>query len=195
VVIGELTGLGEAVDTFPDCKVHPTIRLVKVVLGDELLWDFGQLDADIFVAVEGTIKIQVFNVKDCKFCSAAQQDAIKEELDELKGPYGCADITREANVVATNGDAGLVGVVCAGLDFACHAGVIDFLAAVGRDVGVVDGKESIRAFGPAGRYRSGLYQHFGIGGRVHWCTRCSRCPFIGGACPVGGSPEIGWNHP
>ena len=159
-VIGKLASLGEAVDTFSDFEVHPAVldKLVEVAFGDELLWDVGQLDADVFVAFKGSIKITVFDVKNNEFGSAAQKDAIEEELDKFEGSCGCADVTREANAVATNGDAGAVGVGLVGLDFANNARVGDLLAAVGGDVGVVDGKECVSTWGAlAGAVRT--YTH------------------------------------
>ena len=72
-VIGKLASLGEAVDALPYFEVHPAVldELVEVVFGDKLLRDVGQLDADVLVAVEGSIEIKVFDVKYNEFGPAA----------------------------------------------------------------------------------------------------------------------------
>jgi hypothetical protein len=73
------------------------------------------------------------------------KDTVEEELDKLKRGCVGADISRIAYAVATNGDAGAVGIVLFGTDFADHHGVTNFLVLVDWDVVVLDDEEGIGA--------------------------------------------------
>jgi len=150
-VVGKPAGLVDTIDAFPDFEVCPAIlgELVEAVFDNELLWGVVQLDADIFVfvAVEGSIKVKLCNVKYCKFGTATKQDTVEEDLDELEGLCRHVDVTRETNAVASNGDGSLVGVFFVGFNFAHHTGVCDFLAAVGEAFAIMDGEEGVGACG------------------------------------------------
>ena len=90
----------------------------------------------------------MFNVEDDKLGALAGQDAVDEELDELGGAGGRADVTREANAVTTDGDPGTIGVFLVRLAFTHNAGVCNFLAAVGGDVVMLVGEEGVGARDP-----------------------------------------------
>ena len=85
-VIGELSGLLEAVDAFVNFEVDPTIVCVfgEVVLVDEFLWDIGESDADVFRMVERRAEIEVGDVKATHACLGGGEDIVEHEFDEFK---------------------------------------------------------------------------------------------------------------
>ena len=60
----------EAVDTFGDFEVHPTIVVVllKVLFVDEFLWDLVDANAGIFWTIKWSFKVEVFEICCEKFC-------------------------------------------------------------------------------------------------------------------------------
>ena len=78
------------------------------------------------------------------------KDTVEEELDKLERGCVGADIPRIAYAVATDGDAGAVGIVFFWTDLTDHHGVTNFLALVGWNVLVVDDEEGIGACYPLG---------------------------------------------
>ena len=60
----------EAVDTFGDLEVHPTVVavLLKVVLDDEFLWDLVDTNAGIFWAIEWLFEVEVGEILCEKSC-------------------------------------------------------------------------------------------------------------------------------
>ena len=69
-IIGKFPSLLEAVDTFGDFKVYPTVVdvLFKVVLVDEFLWDLVDTNADIFWAIKWCFKVEDGEIRCEKFC-------------------------------------------------------------------------------------------------------------------------------
>ena len=59
---------------------------------------------------------------------------------------GCSHITWVAYAIATNGDAGEIGVFFLGSNCADHRGVGDLFATITGDVFVINNKEGIRDF-------------------------------------------------
>ena len=60
----------EAVDTFGDFKVHPTVVavLLKVVLVDEFLWNLVNANAGIFWTIKRRVEVEVGEICCEKFC-------------------------------------------------------------------------------------------------------------------------------
>ena len=59
----------EAVDTFGDFKLHPTVVdvLFEVVLVDEFVWDLVDTNAEIFWAIERRFEVEVGKIRCEKF--------------------------------------------------------------------------------------------------------------------------------
>ena len=64
-IIGKYPCLLEAVYTFGDFEVHPTVVAVlfKVLLVDELLWDLVDTNAGIFWAIEWRFEVEVGKIR------------------------------------------------------------------------------------------------------------------------------------
>ena len=82
--------------------------------------------------------------------SLTGKDTVEEELDKLERGCVGADIPRIAYAVATDGDAGVVGIVLFRTDLTDHHGVTNFLVLVGWNVLVVNDEEGIGACYPLG---------------------------------------------
>ena len=91
-IIGKFPCLLEAVDTFGDFKVYPTVLdvLFKAVLVDEFLGNLVDTNADIFWAVERRIKVEVGDICCCeKLCILLGADAVEDpfEVNLSSCPY------------------------------------------------------------------------------------------------------------
>ena len=76
----------EAVDTFGDFEVYPTVVdvLFEGVLVDEFLWNLGDTNADIFWAIERRFKVEVGNICCEKFCILSVADAVEDPFDKFE---------------------------------------------------------------------------------------------------------------
>ena len=72
--------------------------------------DFQELDADIFRAVERGLEMEVGDIKCDKLGVFLREDAIYDKLDEIQGRIFGTNVTRVADVIVANGDAGAIGV-------------------------------------------------------------------------------------
>ena len=102
------------------------------------------MDAGVFKVVERAIEIEV---SDIKAGIVTRENTVKTKFGELKGDDWRVNVTRIANVIATDGDASAIGVVLVWLYFAHDFGVGDLFAAVTGDVVVVDDEEGVSTFG------------------------------------------------
>ena len=65
---------------------------------------------DIFRAVERGLEIEVGDIKRDKIGVFSRKEFICYKLDEIQGSSFGTNVTRVADMIATNGDAGDVGV-------------------------------------------------------------------------------------
>ena len=72
--------------------------------------DVQELDADIFRAVERGLEMEVGDIKCDKLGVFLREDAIYDKLDEIQGRIFGTNVTRVADVIVANGDAGAIGV-------------------------------------------------------------------------------------
>ena len=107
----------EAVDTFGDFKVYPTVAAVlfKVVIVDEFLWDLVDMNADIFWAIERRFEVEVGDICCEKFCILSGADAVEDPFDKFEETCLRAHIAEVCNSVASDGDGVLMGYSLVGL--------------------------------------------------------------------------------
>ena len=110
---------------------------------DEFFGDVGEVDAGIFKEVKRGVEVEVADVKDIKAGIATRENNVKYKFGELKGPGWCANVSRIANKISTDGDASAIGVVLVWLDFTHNFGVGDLFTAVTGDVVVFDDGEGV----------------------------------------------------
>ena len=71
--------------------------------------DVRELDAEIFRAVKRGLKIEVKDIKRDKLGVFSRKDAIYDELGYIKGSSFGTNVTRVADAIAADGDAGATG--------------------------------------------------------------------------------------
>ena len=72
--------------------------------------DVQELDADIFRAVKRGLEIEVRDIEREKLGVFSREDAIYDKLDEIQGRNFGTNVTRVADAIAADGDAGAIGV-------------------------------------------------------------------------------------
>jgi len=104
--------LFEAIDTFGDFEVYPAFVdvLHEVVFVDELLGYVFDADTRIFGAVQWCSQVIVGDVGAEEFGAWSRADAVEDSFDYFDCPCLGAAIAKVFDGVATNGDAGSVGV-------------------------------------------------------------------------------------
>ena len=102
----------EAIDTFGDFEVDPAVVdvLHKVVLVDELLGYVFDADTRVFGAVQWCSQVIVGDVGTEEFGAWSRADTVEDSFDYFDCPCFGAAITSVCDGVATDGDAGSVGV-------------------------------------------------------------------------------------
>ena len=75
-----------------------------------------------------------FHVEAYKLGASSQEKTVDEEIHKFQGTRGSTNIDRVANVVATNSDVDVIGILFLWTDFANHSGVCELLSLVNRDV-------------------------------------------------------------
>ena len=140
--------MGKAVDTTVDFEIDPTISEIfkEIIFVDKVLRDVGELDAEIFRAVERGLEIEVVNVKRDKLGAFSREDAIYDKLEEIQGSSFDTNVTRVADVIAVDGDTGAIGVGFFRADKTDHFGVGGSFAPILWDVLVKDELEGIGTF-------------------------------------------------
>ena len=117
----------------------------KLVFLNEFSWDVCDFNADILRIGHWGIKIKVLEVDGAEARAFAREHTVEEHLEEFKRCSVRANITRETDATATNGDAGTIGIVFFRTNFTNYHGVADFLSFVGGNIVIVDEKESVSA--------------------------------------------------
>ena len=151
-------------------EVDPTVAVPtrKLVLLNEFRWDVGDLDADIFWVGHWRIEVEVLEVNGAEARSFAREYTIEQQLEEFKGRSVGANIPRVADAIASDGDASTIRIVFIRPHLTHYHGVADFPLFVGRDVMVINDKESVSACNP---FESGWHQSQFLDTNVqaHWC--------------------------
>ncbi len=154
-IVGQDAGLGKAIAALTNFEVDPAIAVTthKLVLLNEFHWDVGDLDADIFWVGHWCVEVEVLEVNGAEARSFAREHTIEEQLEEFKGRSVGANVPREADVIASNGDASAIWIVFIRPNLTHDHGVADFCSFVGWYVMIVNDKKGVGACNP-----------FGIGG-------------------------------
>ena len=92
--------------------------------------DAQELGADIFKAVERGLEIEVRYIKCDELGVFLREEGIHEKLDEIPGSSFGTNVTWVADVIASDGDAGAIGVGFIRVDETDHFGVGDFFAPI-----------------------------------------------------------------
>ena len=96
--------------------------------------------------IDMSSQIKVFHVEGEKLGSPSLDNTIDEEFHKFQGTCGSTNITRVANTVATNSDAGAIGIIFLWTEFANHFGVCDLILSVNRDVLVENHNKGVSFF-------------------------------------------------
>jgi hypothetical protein len=139
--------LGESIASTANFKVDPAIAVTseEVVFNDEVIWNVGEFDTDIFRIWHGSVQVEVLDVNGAEAGAFSGEDAVEEKLDEFKRCRVGAHITWVADSGTTNGDTCAVRIILFRANLANHHGVADLFALVGWDVCVIDEKECVSA--------------------------------------------------
>ena len=106
----------------------------EIIFINKVLRDVQKLDADIFRVVERGLEIEVGDIKREKLGVFSIEDAINDKLDDIQESSFGTNVTRVADTIAADGDAGVVGVGFFRADKIDHFGVGDFFAPILWDV-------------------------------------------------------------
>ncbi len=112
-IIGKNTGLGQAITALVNLKVNPTVTIatLKIVLLNEFQWNVSNFNADIFRVRHQNIKVEILDVHGAKMCTWARKHAVEKKLDKFKGHGVGSHVTWEADMIATDGDAGAIRII------------------------------------------------------------------------------------
>ena len=96
--------------------------------------DVQKLNADIFRSVERGLEIEVGYIKRDKIGVFSREGATYDKLDEIQGSSFGTNVTRVADAIAADGDAGAIGVGFFRADKTDHFGVGDLFTPILWDV-------------------------------------------------------------
>ena len=158
-IVGQNASLGKAIAASENFEVDPTVAVptCKLVFFNKFGRDVCDFDADILRIGHWGIEVEVLEVNGAESRSFAREDTVEQQLEEFKGHDVGADISWVTNTTTSDGDAGTIRIVFFRPNFTHDHGVADFLAFVGRDVGIVYEKEGVSArdsFGGGGSSRT-----------------------------------------
>jgi hypothetical protein len=151
------------------------IATLKFVLLNEFCPNGCIFNADIFRVRHQSIKVEILEVDGAETCAWARKNAFEKQLDNFEGRGVGSHITREADAIATNGDAGAIRIILFRPHFTYHHGVADFLPFMEWDVMIVYKKEGVSA-----------RNLFCVGGRTSAYALAYLSKFIGVLCVPGG---------
>ena len=105
-VVGQFADLLESIDPLLDLEVYPAIagKGIKSIFINKFLWDDGELDFDIFMAVQGRTELEVSDIKTGKGCLRHGEGAVDEERHCFERRCTGACVSQVFNTVATDGD-------------------------------------------------------------------------------------------
>ncbi len=157
-IVGKNAGLGQTTTVLANLEVDPTITIatLKFVLLNEFSLNVCNFNADIFRFKHWSVEVEILEVNGAEMCTWAKKNAVEKKLDKFKGRGVGSHITREADVIAADGDAGAIRIILFQTHFTYHHGVANFLPFMDQNVVVVNKKEGVSAHNP-----------FCVGGRTH----------------------------
>jgi hypothetical protein len=94
-------------------------------------------NVDIFRVRHWSIEVEFLEVNGAKTCAWAQKNAVEKQHDEFERCGVGSHITREADAIATDGDAGAIRIILFRPHFTYHHGVADFLPFMDQNVVIV----------------------------------------------------------
>ncbi len=149
-IVGKNSGLGQAIIALASLEVDPTVTIatLKYVLLNEFRRNVCNFNADLFRVRDWSIEVEILEVDGAETCAWARKHTVEKKLDKFEGHGVGSHITQEADVIATDGDAGAIRIILFQLHFTYHHGVADFLPFMDRDVMVVNKKEGVSACNP-----------------------------------------------
>jgi hypothetical protein len=149
-IIGENASLGKAIIALANFKVDPTVTIatVKFVLFNEFCQNVCYFNVDIFKVRHWSIEVEILEVNGAETCAWVRQHAVEKQFDEFKGRGVGSHVTREADAIATDGDAGAIRIILFRPHFTYHHGVADFLLFMDQNVVVVYKKEGVIIHNP-----------------------------------------------
>jgi hypothetical protein len=149
-IVGQDAGLGKAIAALVNFEVDPTVAVTtrKLVLLNEFCWDVRDFHADIFRVRHWRVEVEVLEVNGAEARSVARENTIEQQLEEFKGRSVGANIPQVTDAIASNGDASTIRIVFIRTHLTHYHGVADFPLFVGRDVMVINDKESVSACNP-----------------------------------------------
>jgi hypothetical protein len=144
-IVGQDVGLGKAIAALANFEVDPTVVVTtrKLVLLNEFRWDVRDLDADIFWVGHWCVEVEVLEVNGAEARSFAREYTIEEQLEEFKGYSVGTNVPREADAIASDGDASAIRIVFIRPNLTNDHGVADFFLFVGWYVMIVNDKEGV----------------------------------------------------
>ncbi len=104
--------------------------LLKFILIDDFLGNYAELDSRILRSIEGSVEVEVGEVR-CHIPGPQRgEGAVDNQLDRFEGPRLGTTITSVVDGIATNGDAGLVRICFCWTYLADNAGVCNITLAI-----------------------------------------------------------------
>jgi hypothetical protein len=75
--------LGKSIATLAYFEVNPSIMVqtCELVFVDELMWNVGDFDANVFQLGHGCVKVEVLKVDGAKACTFLQEYTVEEKLE------------------------------------------------------------------------------------------------------------------
>ncbi len=146
-VFGKNASLGQAITALANLKVDPTITIatLKVVLLNEFRRNVRDFNANIFRIRHWSIMVEILEVNEAETCAWAREHAVENKLDKFEGCGVGSHVNWEADVIASNGDAGAIRNILVQPHFTYPHGVADFLQFMDQDVVVADKEEGVSA--------------------------------------------------
>jgi hypothetical protein len=88
-----------------------------------------------------SIKVEILEVDGAEMCTWARKHAVEKQLDNFKGCSAGSCVTREADAIAADGDAGAIRIIIFWPHLTYYHGLADFLPFMDQDVMIVYTKE------------------------------------------------------
>lgn len=118
---------------------------MELVFINEIVRDVGEFNSDVLWAVERGAEVKIADVVACKFGVRSGEGTVDDELDGFEGSGLGAAVPWVTNSVAADSDTRSVGVLLLWADLTDYTRVGDVDPALVRDVGVLDGTETVCA--------------------------------------------------
>ena len=112
LVIGEHAGLVETVASIYNLEVDPSIICIQdeIVFLDKLLWNVFKVDFDKFWSIHRCGQVKSADVKICKACIEAGEDAVDYEFNKFERAGWCANVLRVTDAVSSNDNPHLIRI-------------------------------------------------------------------------------------